>query len=73
MKGGDGMKVVVEGREKNARLEEYRCSDFVAVSLYIEEELIPLPDTFSQQYRLVEASGREREMLRGWGYRLEGL
>jgi hypothetical protein len=67
------MRVVVEGREKDARLEEYRCSDFVAVTLYVDEELIPLPETFSQRYRLIEASRREREMLRGWGYRLEGL
>ncbi|MBD3315146.1 MAG: hypothetical protein GF344_05120 [Chitinivibrionales bacterium] len=67
------MKVVVEGKEKKARLEEYRCSDFVAVSLYVDEEFVPLSDTFANQYHLVEANMREREMLKGWGYRLEGF
>jgi hypothetical protein len=67
------MIIAIEGHEKDAKVSENRYSDFVAITLYVEGRLVPLPDTFSRQYRVVEATSREREMLKCWGYKLEGL
>jgi hypothetical protein len=67
------MIVKFEGREADAQVSEVRCHNFVSISLWVNGELVPLPDTFSMRYQLVSASDREREMLRGSGYRLCGL
>ncbi|MBD3392326.1 MAG: hypothetical protein GF418_09680 [Chitinivibrionales bacterium] len=67
------MKVKVEGREFNAKVAEYRCRDFVTATFFIDGTPVPLADTVGGQYRLVEATPREREILKCWGYRLDGL
>lgn len=67
------MTVRFEGREMEASVADYRCSDFFAINLYVGRRLVALPDTFTGQYELVDATPREREMLRSWGYRLAGL
>lgn len=67
------MVVKVEGKEKVGVISEYRCRDFVSAAFYLDGEFIPLTDTVGGQYRLVEADAGEREMLKCWGYRLEGL
>jgi hypothetical protein len=67
------MVVRFEGREMEASVADYRCKDFFSINLYVGRKLVPLPDTFTGQYELVEATPREREMLRCWGYQLAGL
>jgi hypothetical protein len=67
------MKVKVEGRELEASVAEYRCRDFVSATFFINGIQVALADTVSRQYRVVEATPRERELLKSWGYRLEGL
>lgn len=67
------MRLMVENREKPGEISEYRCRDFVSATLYIDGEPVPLSDTVGGRYRLVEATHREREVLKCWGYQLEGL
>jgi hypothetical protein len=67
------MKVKVEGKEFEASVAEYRCRDFVSATFFINGIQVPLSDTVGRQYMVVEASNREREILKSWGYRLEGL
>ena len=67
------MKVMVGNIEKDAEISEYRCRDFVSASLFVDGQQVPLSETVTQQYKLVEASDREKEVLKGWGYRLDGL
>ena len=67
------MKVRVEGRVQDATVSEYRCRDFVSLSFYVDGKPVPLAETVSHQYHVLDASAQEREMLRCWGYRLEGL
>jgi hypothetical protein len=67
------MKVKVEGRVKDAALSEYRCRDFVSLSFFVDGKPVALSDTVSDRYELVDADAREREMLRSWGYRVQGL
>jgi len=70
---GDFMKVKVEGRELEASVAEYRCRDFVSATFFINGMQVGLSDTMGRHYKIVEATAREREILKCWGYQLEGL
>jgi hypothetical protein len=67
------MKVKVEGVVKEATLSEYRCRDFVSLSFSVDGAPVSLSDTAANCYSLVEANTEEKEMLRGFGFRIEGL
>jgi hypothetical protein len=67
------MRVKVEGRELEAEVAEYRCRDFVSATFFINGMQVGLADTVGRQYKIIEATQREREILKSWGYRLEGL
>jgi hypothetical protein len=67
------MKVKIEGSVKEAALSEYRCRDFVSLSFFVDGKPVALSDTFSLAYRLVDADPWEKEILKAWGYKLEGL
>lgn len=67
------MKVKIEGREIHATIREHRCREFVGAELTIGGRSVGIADTMSAHYELVEASHRERELLRGCGFRVRGL
>ncbi|MBD3392649.1 MAG: hypothetical protein GF418_11205 [Chitinivibrionales bacterium] len=67
------MRVKVEGAVKQAAVSEYRCRDFVSLSFFVDGKPVPLASTVTRDYELVDADAREKEMLRCWGYRIQGL
>ena len=67
------MRVKIDGRLKDASVSEYRCRDFVSLSFFVDGKPVPLADTVSRTYELIDASRREKEMLKCWGYKLAGL
>jgi hypothetical protein len=67
------MRVRLEWQELEACVAEYRCRDFVSATFFINGIEVPLADTIGRHYQVVDASQRERELLKCWCYNLEGL
>ena len=70
---GKVMKIAVEGKEYDATVAEYRCRQFVSATFFINGVQVGPAETAGQRYKIVHASPREREILKCWGYRIEGL